>query len=200
MRLARLAGGPRAAVAPVLRQYVSGRPEKGSRAGTAARRSLTATRFWTMYRDSTGRRPVPGGRTPPTDDVPEQRGVLKDEPVALRRGARLERRGEAMTVDAISIQIRDESCGSRNGVETHVARLRAKLRQAGAAGVVKNIRGVSYVIRSRAGAPPQALTSTTGDGARQHRGDGVACAGIPRRRGMGDRNSRAVRRPTDRAQ
>ncbi len=49
MRLARLTGGPRsaprAAPPPVPRQYVGGRPKKGPRAGTAARRFLTATRL-----------------------------------------------------------------------------------------------------------------------------------------------------------
>ena len=69
------------------------------------------------------------------DDVLNQRGVLNDEPVVQRRVARPEHCGEAMTVDAISTQIRGESRGSRSMVETHISRLRANLRQAGAEGV-----------------------------------------------------------------
>lgn len=60
----------------------------------------------------------------------------------------LERRGEVIHPDEISVKIWGyETFGSRNFVEAHVSRLRAKLTQAGAGDVVTTMRGVGYVIR-----------------------------------------------------
>ena len=60
----------------------------------------------------------------------------------------LERRTEVLTTDTISTQIWGyETFGSRNFVEAHISRLRAKLARAGAADVVSTVRGVGYVIR-----------------------------------------------------
>lgn len=60
----------------------------------------------------------------------------------------LERRGEVLTSDAISEAVWGyETFGSRNFVEAHVSRLRAKLASAGATDVITTIRGVGYVVR-----------------------------------------------------
>ena len=60
----------------------------------------------------------------------------------------LERRGEVLKTDTISTQIWGyETFGSRNFVEAHISRLRAKLLQAGADGVITTVRGIGYVIR-----------------------------------------------------
>ena len=60
----------------------------------------------------------------------------------------LERRGEVLETDTISTQIWGyETFGSRNFVEAHISRLRAKLLQAGADGVITTVRGIGYVIR-----------------------------------------------------
>jgi DNA-binding response OmpR family regulator len=40
-----------------------------------------------------------------------------------------------------------ETFGSRNFVEAHVSRLRAKLKAAGAGNVVSTVRGVGYIVR-----------------------------------------------------
>ncbi|MSQ42336.1 MAG: response regulator transcription factor [Dehalococcoidia bacterium] len=60
----------------------------------------------------------------------------------------LEHRGEVMTADRISTAVWGyETFGSRNFVEAHVSRLRAKLRDAGAGDSIATVRGVGYVIR-----------------------------------------------------
>ena len=60
----------------------------------------------------------------------------------------LERRGEVLTSDEISELIWGyETFGSRNFVEAHVSRLRAKLLHAGAGAVISTVRGVGYVVR-----------------------------------------------------
>jgi len=60
----------------------------------------------------------------------------------------LERRGEVVVPDEISLDVWGyETYGSRNFVEAHISRLRAKLRRAGTTGVIKTVRGVGYVIR-----------------------------------------------------
>jgi DNA-binding response OmpR family regulator len=60
----------------------------------------------------------------------------------------LERRGEVLETDAISLAVWGyETMGSRNFVEAHVSRLRSKLGQAGAPGVIETVRSVGYVIR-----------------------------------------------------
>ena len=60
----------------------------------------------------------------------------------------LERRGEVLKTDIISTQIWGyETFGSRNFVEAHISRLRAKLLQAGTDGVISTVRGIGYVIR-----------------------------------------------------
>lgn len=61
----------------------------------------------------------------------------------------LERQDEVLTADEISRAIWGyETFGSRNFVESHVSRLRAKLAQAGAGAVVTTVRGVGYTVRS----------------------------------------------------
>lgn len=60
----------------------------------------------------------------------------------------LHRRGEVVSPDALSLAIWGyETFGSRNFVEAHISRLRAKLTRAGAGQVVTTIRGVGYVVR-----------------------------------------------------
>ena len=60
----------------------------------------------------------------------------------------LEQRDEVLTTDRISEQIWGyETFGSRNFVEAHISRLRAKLSEAGASEVIITVRGVGYVIR-----------------------------------------------------
>ncbi len=60
----------------------------------------------------------------------------------------LERRGEVLKTDTISTEIWGyETFGSRNFVEAHISRLRAKLLQAGADGVITTVRGIGYVVR-----------------------------------------------------
>ena len=60
----------------------------------------------------------------------------------------LERQGEVLTTDTISILVWGyETFGSRNFVEAHISRLRAKLGHAGANDVITTVRGVGYVIR-----------------------------------------------------
>lgn len=60
----------------------------------------------------------------------------------------LERRGEVITADDLSVEIWGyETYGSRNYVEAHVSRLRTRLRLAGAPDVIETVRGAGYVIR-----------------------------------------------------
>jgi DNA-binding response OmpR family regulator len=60
----------------------------------------------------------------------------------------LERRSEVLPLDAISLAVWGyETMGSRNFVEAHISRLRAKLGAAGAHGVIETVRGFGYVIR-----------------------------------------------------
>ena len=60
----------------------------------------------------------------------------------------LQRQGEVLDPDTLSREIWGyETFGSRNFVEAHLSRLRAKLARAGASDVVGTVRGVGYVIR-----------------------------------------------------
>ena len=60
----------------------------------------------------------------------------------------LERRGEVLQTDAISLAVWGyETMGSRNFVEAHVSRIRSKLGLAGAHGVIETVRSVGYVVR-----------------------------------------------------
>lgn len=60
----------------------------------------------------------------------------------------LEHQGEVLDADTISTRVwGHETFGTRNFVEAHISRLRAKLRRAGAADVVTTVRGIGYVIR-----------------------------------------------------
>jgi len=53
-----------------------------------------------------------------------------------------------LPTNTISAQIWGyETFGSRNFVEAHISRLRAKLNEAGAGEVITTVRGVGYVIR-----------------------------------------------------
>jgi DNA-binding response OmpR family regulator len=59
----------------------------------------------------------------------------------------LEHRGEVVTPDAISqVQWGHATFGIRNFVEAHVSRVRAKLRAAGADGVIQTVRGIGYKV------------------------------------------------------
>ncbi|MEZ4502089.1 MAG: response regulator transcription factor [Dehalococcoidia bacterium] len=60
----------------------------------------------------------------------------------------LEGRAHVLSSDELSTSIWGyETFGSRNFVEAHISRLRAKLRAAGAGEVIETVRGVGYVIR-----------------------------------------------------
>lgn len=60
----------------------------------------------------------------------------------------LARRGEVVAPDDLSVEIWGyETFGSRNYVEAHLSRLRAKLTDAGADAVIQTVRGVGYMIR-----------------------------------------------------
>lgn len=60
----------------------------------------------------------------------------------------LTRRGEVVAPDDLSVEIWGyETFGSRNYVEAHVSRLRGKLADAGAIGVIGTVRGVGYLVR-----------------------------------------------------
>ncbi len=60
----------------------------------------------------------------------------------------LERRGEVLSADALSLSVNGyETLGSKNYIEAHISRLRAKLGSAGARGVVQTVRGFGYVVR-----------------------------------------------------
>ena len=60
----------------------------------------------------------------------------------------LARRGEVIPPDDLSVQIWGyETFGSRNYVEAHVSRLRGKLADCGADGVIGTVRGVGYMVR-----------------------------------------------------
>lgn len=60
----------------------------------------------------------------------------------------LARRGEVVTPDDLSVEIWGyETFGSRNYVEAHVSRLRSKLADSGAPGVIQTVRGVGYLVR-----------------------------------------------------
>lgn len=60
----------------------------------------------------------------------------------------LQRRGEVVTPDELSNEVWGyETFGSRNYVEAHLSRLRAKLGSAGVANAVETVRGAGYVIR-----------------------------------------------------
>lgn len=60
----------------------------------------------------------------------------------------LSRRGEVIPPDDLSVEIWGyETFGSRNYVEAHVSRLRGKLAECGADGVIGTVRGVGYMIR-----------------------------------------------------
>jgi two-component system response regulator PrrA len=60
----------------------------------------------------------------------------------------LEHRGEVVSAERLSMAGWGHAIlGTRNYVESQVARLRAKLRAAGAEGIVETVRGVGYAIR-----------------------------------------------------
>ena len=60
----------------------------------------------------------------------------------------LARRGDVVRPDELSFAIWGyETFGSRNFVEAHISRLRAKITKSGAGEVVTTIRGVGYVVR-----------------------------------------------------
>lgn len=60
----------------------------------------------------------------------------------------LSRRGEVIPPDDLSVEIWGyETFGSRNYVEAHVSRLRGKLADVGADGVIGTVRGVGYMVR-----------------------------------------------------
>lgn len=60
----------------------------------------------------------------------------------------LTRRGDVLNADEISrLLCGYETFGSRNFVEAHISRLRAKLAAAGARHVIDTLRGVGYVVR-----------------------------------------------------
>ena len=60
----------------------------------------------------------------------------------------LSRRGEVIPPDDLSVEIWGyETFGSRNYVEAHVSRLRGKLAEMGADGVIGTVRGVGYMVR-----------------------------------------------------
>jgi len=60
----------------------------------------------------------------------------------------LEHRGVVLSADAVSQAVwRHETYGSPNFVQAQISRLRAKLKHAGAAGLIATIRGAGYVIR-----------------------------------------------------
>lgn len=60
----------------------------------------------------------------------------------------LDRRGDVVSPDELSRVVWGyETFGSRNFVEAHISRLRAKLTKSGAPEVVITIRGVGYVVR-----------------------------------------------------
>jgi two-component system response regulator PrrA len=60
----------------------------------------------------------------------------------------LEHRGEVVSAERLSVAGWGHAIlGTRNYVESQVARLRAKLRAAGADGIVETVRGVGYAIR-----------------------------------------------------
>lgn len=60
----------------------------------------------------------------------------------------LERRGEVQSADALSLSVNGyETLGSKNYIEAHISRLRAKLTSAGARGIVQTVRGFGYVVR-----------------------------------------------------
>jgi len=60
----------------------------------------------------------------------------------------LSRRGEVIPPDELSVSIWGyETFGSRNYVEAHVSRLRGKLADCGADGVINTVRGVGYMVR-----------------------------------------------------
>ena len=61
----------------------------------------------------------------------------------------LRHRGEVLSSDALSVVIWGyETLGSRNFVEAHISRLRAKLRPTSARDLISTVRGVGYVIRA----------------------------------------------------
>lgn len=60
----------------------------------------------------------------------------------------LERPGEVQSADALSLSVNGyETLGSKNYIEAHISRLRAKLTSAGARGIVQTVRGFGYVVR-----------------------------------------------------
>ncbi len=62
----------------------------------------------------------------------------------------LEGRGEVQSADALSLSVNGyRTLGSKNYIEAHISRLRAKLATVGARGVVETVRGYGYVVRPR---------------------------------------------------
>ena len=78
-------------------------------------------------------------RGQPLELTPKEFGVLE---------LLLKRRGEVVTPDELSNEVWGyETFGSRNYVEAHMSRLRAKLGSLGVANAVETVRGRGYVIR-----------------------------------------------------
>ncbi len=78
-------------------------------------------------------------RGQPLELTPKEFGVLQ---------LLLERRGEVVTPDELSTEVWGyETFGSRNYVEAHLSRLRAKLDSLGVTNAVDTVRGAGYVIR-----------------------------------------------------
>ncbi|MSQ35706.1 MAG: winged helix family transcriptional regulator [Dehalococcoidia bacterium] len=66
----------------------------------------------------------------------------------------LARRGEVIATDELAPEVRGyRGGGQQNYIETRISRLRSKLRSAGVDGLVENMRGVGYVIRSQLPGP-----------------------------------------------
>lgn len=64
----------------------------------------------------------------------------------------LEHRGEVLTPDDIARSIWGyETFGSRNFVESHISRLRAKLARADGLGAITTVRGVGYMVLDELG-------------------------------------------------
>lgn len=107
----------------------------GAGAGAAAVRSLTGPEGVTL-------------------DLPSHTAAVEGQPLTLTAkefallSLLLGRRGEVLHADEISRLVWGyETFGSRNFVEAHISRLRAKLAAAGARNVIDTLRGVGYVVR-----------------------------------------------------
>ncbi len=87
-------------------------------------------------------------------DLPSHTATVEGRPLTLTAkefallALLLSRRGEVLSADEVSRLVWGyETFGSRNFVEAHISRLRAKLAAAGARQVIDTLRGVGYVVR-----------------------------------------------------